>query len=136
MADALSTVPPRVRSVPSVRNIATSLDRAKKRNKVLKEKANPGLFSIAIPTQIAAFGGGWLDSKQPDFMRGRIQASAAAGIALAVAGVMQRKASMLYAANGLLAIQAYSAGVRMAGNQVAIVEVTETAAPQPLSAVQ
>lgn len=127
---ALDRISPRYKNVPSVQSMAVSLDRQKKANAGLRERARgPGLFAVLVPSQVAAYLGGWLDARQPDVFQGRMQASAAAGVALAVGGVLKSNPTCLYAASALLAIQSYSAGVRMGGGDLAIVEVAPATEP-------
>ena len=135
MADAISTLPPRVRNFPSVQGLASSLDRSKKMNATLREKAKgPGLFAVLIPTQTAAFMAGFVDSKAPDFAQGRVAPSAIVGAGLLAFGIMRGSPASLYAGSMLLGIQSYAMGARAGGASLTLTERDEPAQkPVPLS---
>jgi len=106
--------------------MANQLDRTKQQLSVARAEARaaPGVVRVAIPTLGGTFGAGFLDAKFPNFMNGRMQPSTAAGLVTATAGYFMENEMAIYAGVGMLTPQAYTAGVKAAGYDVAIIEAT------------
>lgn len=103
MASALNKVSPKLRSRPAVRSLAKSLDRARARNRRLKEEAqNPGTVRTTLAVQAgAATTGIALATVGPTLMGMPIPG--VLGVAGITLGAFTGNADLINGANGALA---------------------------------
>lgn len=111
---ALDRLSPRARSMPSVRSLASSLDRARARNRTLKEQASQSVGTVRTTgaIQAGAFIAGAASAKRAELMG--VPTAAVIGLLGIGAGAAVGSADVVHAANGALALVAGAAGARMA----------------------
>jgi hypothetical protein len=104
--------------------MADSLDRTKRTAADLRAelKAGPSMMRVAIPAFVGSFAAGYADAKMPTLGGGKVQTSAAAGLVLVTGGYFSGYESAVWAGLACLQAQAYAAGVKQAGYDLAIIE--------------
>lgn len=127
---ALDSLPAQLRSRDSVVSMAQSLDRTRQQLAETRREAKrgPSVVKVALPSLGGAFLAGIADSRMPKIMGGNVQTSAAAAIAGITAAWFTGSEMLMFGSIGALAPQAYLAGVRSQGFELAIVESDK---PQP-----